>query len=117
MKKTIKSKASEISEASVAEMASMVSELGLKKHDKILIFCTNMGKPELSIPVCEKLGVKVTATVSQEIEILIGEYEGNPTLSIGKKNQSGKFYPYLTLGKSKAKLVIEHLEAIKAFAK
>lgn len=95
---------------------NMLTSLGIKKHDKVLAYCSNLGMPENAIAISEAMGIKVTATVSNEIEVLIGEYEGNPTLSIGKKNQSGKFYPYLTLGKSKAKMIIEHLEAIKAFA-
>ena len=103
----------------VSELKTIVdlaTSLKFKKHDQIVTLCLGMGKPDMAIAVSESMGIKPTATIETAIEILIGEYEGNPTLSIGKKNQSGKFYPYLTLGKSKAKLIVEHLEAIKAFA-
>ena len=90
-------------------VVSIASNLKLKKHDQVMTLCLGMGKPDLALAVSEAIGIKVTATVENAIEILIGEYERNPTLSIGKKNQSGKFYPYLTLGKSKAKMILEHL--------
>lgn len=105
-----------ITKESIQIHADLAKSLGIKKYDKLLTLMSSFAKPELAIPVAELLNIKIAKTSDKVTEIQIGEYEGKKTLSIGSKNQSGKFYAYMTIGQSKAKLIIEHLEAIRAFA-
>ena len=111
-----------INNEQLAFFAKTAKDLGIKKYDKLLTLMTSLNNPDLTVKVAEILDIKVAKTKDvKPLEVVISNYEdskGNvhPTIAIGTRNDQGKFYAYLTLGKSKAKLVIEHLDAIKAFS-
>lgn len=51
-----------------------------------------------------------------QTEIEIGEFKGNPTITIYELDNDGNRRPYpLTFGTKKAKLIIKHIEDIEAF--
>ncbi|MGN6556200.1 MAG: hypothetical protein ACTHLW_21020 [Verrucomicrobiota bacterium] len=64
----------------------------MSKHTK------NSAKNTNSTPVCAPV---------------MGEYNGKPTITL-KRTEDDK-YPF-TFGAAKARLIVEHFEAIKAFA-
>lgn len=106
----------------VAFYAKTAKDLGIKKYDKLLTLMTTLNNPDLTVKVAEILDIKIAKTKEvKPLEVVIGSYEdskGNshPTIAIGTRNDQGKFYAYITLGKSKAKLIVDHFEAIKAFS-
>ena len=53
-----------------------------------------------------------TATKNQLA--IVGEYAGKPVISL-RKTEEDRFMPF-SFGKTKAKLIVQHFEAIKKFA-
>lgn len=76
---------------------------------------SKMTKEQLIALLGDKYKIEPKVDESK-ISITLGEYKGKPTISIVRGAESFVNRP-LTLGVSKAKLIVESIDAIKSFIK